>query len=681
MLRLDYLPLASKASLVILAFGSKYYAVKNSKATHMTFSNNVVPIKAKLDTTIIASKRAKLASVAAQLKTEFFGLDAIIDKVISAVSAWYIFPEIITRPVIINLWGMTGVGKTQLVRRIVSLLQFQERFVEVQMDGGSISSSYNSNSITKLLGTSTIEEGMPGVLLLDEIQRFRTVDEVGGDVKVERFQDVWTLLSDGKFSADSSIFAEIEMMIAYSAWNQDGIGTDDDETESDDDEGKPKAKKKRAFKIYPYEAKNLKNLLRLPEPISEIMKWDEDRTSLALAELKSQRVTWEIDYTKLLIFISGNLDSAFTGSNSTDDCDTDADFYHEQTKKISSTDIKRNLKRRFRPEQISRLGNNHIIYPSMSKASYEALITATCKRYVDEMTAVADIAFDLDQSIYTEIYNNSVYPTQGTRPVFSSIHMIFSSVLVDATFWALEQDTNRVNMAMSADSKSVVVSSVEGRSINFPIDLELNLKKAKTTIDTKTVVAVHETGHSYVYAVLNKAAPLEIKINPASFEGGYMLPMESSTVSTKQDLLNEIAVYLAGAVAEEVIFGAINRSSGAVSDLQRATKTANDIVRNYGLGSTLARIDAPGNGGIQHVTDMATSNHEIEEILQTEFRRAKEIITAGQSLFKRVVNVLLQQNTVTQQEFIELAKGELDLAIEVPQYPFNAKWNEYLAVK
>lgn len=640
----------------------------------MTVSNNVVPIKAKLDNSQIAAKREKLARVAAQLKTEFFGLDAIIDKVISAISAWYIFPDIITRPVIINLWGMTGVGKTQLVRRIVSLLQFSEQFVEVQMDGGSVTSSYNANSITKLLGTSTIDEGKPGILLLDEIQRFRTVDDMGGDVKVERFQDVWTLLSDGKFSADASIFAEIEMMIAYRAWDQDREGEDDDD--DDEDEPKPKkAKKQPAFKIYPYEAKNLKKLLRLSEPISEIMKWDADRTSIALAELKTQRVSWEIDYTKLLIFISGNLDSAFTGSESTEDCDTDADFYHEMTKKISSTDIKGHLKRRFRPEQIARMGNNHIIYPSMSKKSYERLISSTCQRYVDEMTAVSDIEFELDHSIYREIYNNSVYPTQGTRPVFSSIHMIFSGVLVNATFWAIEHGLKSVGMTMSSDVKSITVYT-DKMSINFPVDLELNLKKSKTTLNTKTLVAVHETGHAYVYAVLNKAAPIEIKINPASFAGGYMLPTDQGAIVTKQDLLNQIAVYLAGTAAEQVIFGADNRSSGASSDIQRATKIANDMVRVYGLGDTLSRIDSEGNGGVQHYTDMAKSNKEIETIMRNQFARAQMIIEEGQPLFKRIVNALLKDNTVTQQDFIDLTHDTLTLDTEVAQYPFSEVWDD-----
>ena len=80
----------------------------------------------------------RLNEIAIELKQELYGIDNIIDRVIKSISGWYIAPEIVTRPVIINLWGMTGVGKTDLVRKLVQKLDFQQRFVEIQMDGGLI---------------------------------------------------------------------------------------------------------------------------------------------------------------------------------------------------------------------------------------------------------------------------------------------------------------------------------------------------------------------------------------------------------------------------------------------------------------------------------------------------------------------------------------------------------------
>ena len=85
----------------------------------------------------LAQKNQQLQQIAAQLKTELFGIDPIIDRVIDSVRAWFVLPELVSRPVIVCLWGLTGTGKTQLVRRLAQLLGFYDRFVEVQMDGFS----------------------------------------------------------------------------------------------------------------------------------------------------------------------------------------------------------------------------------------------------------------------------------------------------------------------------------------------------------------------------------------------------------------------------------------------------------------------------------------------------------------------------------------------------------------
>jgi hypothetical protein len=56
------------------------------------------------------------------LKQEFIGLDKIIDELTAYISAWYLFPQLQERPLIINLWGMTGVGKSALVRTQIDLI-------------------------------------------------------------------------------------------------------------------------------------------------------------------------------------------------------------------------------------------------------------------------------------------------------------------------------------------------------------------------------------------------------------------------------------------------------------------------------------------------------------------------------------------------------------------------------
>jgi polynucleotide 5'-kinase involved in rRNA processing len=81
----------------------------------------------------LPERAAKLEKIKPILKSEFVGLDAQIDQIINSISGWYMLPDAQSRPLIINLWGMTGTGKTTLVRRLVNLLEFDTSYSEVDV--------------------------------------------------------------------------------------------------------------------------------------------------------------------------------------------------------------------------------------------------------------------------------------------------------------------------------------------------------------------------------------------------------------------------------------------------------------------------------------------------------------------------------------------------------------------
>jgi hypothetical protein len=620
-----------------------------------------------LDLAGIQEKQLALAEIKTQLKTEFFGMDSIIDRVVDSLYAWYLFPQLIARPVIVNLWGMTGVGKTQLVRRLANLLGFAEHFVEVQMDGFSSGSGFSSSSISGILGQSSVEEGLPGILLLDEIQRFRTIDEHGADLKLERYQDVWMLLSDGKFSADSTLFREVEDLLTYQMWRED---RKDDPDECED---KPKTKRVTKFKIGPYEARNLKRLLRLKEDTAEIMTWDEFQVEKALKNIKSSRTSWELDYSKLLIFISGNLDEAFAGARSTEDSDTNADIYHEMTKRISTSDIKQALACRFRPEQIARMGNNHVIYPSLSKDSYQKLIQATCTKYVTEMEKLSELKINVDPLIYDEIYDNSVYPTQGTRPVFSSIHKIFSSALSSIAVWAIETHATEVNLTIDVVEQKLI-GSANGQTKEVQVDLDLRSTRKRNTVDFNTMVAVHEAGHALIYALLLRQAPQEVKINLASFNGGYMIHQNTHGIYTRAQIRNLIAVSLAGTAAEELVFGTDRKSNGCEKDLHKATNLASNYVRRQGFGESQCFV--AGEDGVQtsYVADLTKSNESIETLVSQEMKRTQTLLTEHRDALVMIVTALLDKKHLDQKEFVELVGSTLQISLEETEERFSQDW-------
>ena len=520
---------------------------------------------------------------------------------------------------------------------------FRDRFVEIQMDGTS-STSYREKTIASLLSDSLIEQGVPGVLLLDEFQRFRTIDKDGADVKIERMNDVWMLLSDGKFSADSSMFKEIEMLIASSMYEQDRR-----EAEETDNI------KKINFHLYPYEARQIKKTLRLTPTIAEIMLWDNKRLMNEIDTALNQSAGLQLDYTKVLIFISGNLDEAFYANDSIDDCDTDANVFHERTKRICVTDIKKSLTKRFRAEQISRFGNNHIIYPSISKEAYQQIIATVCKQYIESMTRITGINFVLDKESENIIYANSVYPTQGTRPVFSSIHTIFSDGLVQIAFWAIANEIDSVLMSINQQD-SVLIGKGANKIVEIPITLDLDSIQKKATPNFLYTVAVHEASHALVYIILCHSVPLEVKINTSSYRGGYTIPrINDYILSSKQSIINSIAVLYAGRVSESLVFGEEAVTSGAASDLISATRLASEYVREYAMDKLLGVEISESNGQTpEGLLPMQSSSDRIEEILLLGKNLALSVLTEHKHLLIRIVDRLLIVKTLNTKEIIDL---------------------------
>lgn len=593
--------------------------------------------------THIAERSARLAEVAAELKTELFGIDPIIDRVIESLRAWYVMPELIKRPVIICLWGLTGTGKTQLTRLIAQKLALYDRFVEVQMDGFSNSTGYRPNTISGMLAESGVIEGAPGILVLDEFQRYRTLDKDGDDVKVERYQDVWTLLSDGRLAPTLSFMSDMEYSLGRTQYDQEREKTDDKEVSK--------------FKLHlsPYEARDLKQALKLQEPLLEIMRWTSDEIQTRMQSFQNSPEAWETDYSKLLIFVAGNLDEMYRQTAArVEDCDTDADIFHALTQKLSMIDVKKALGKRFKPEQIARLGNNHVIYPSFSRATYQRLIANMCEGYARDLAESSQLRFVIDPALQDEIYANAVFPAQGTRPLFSSIHAIVSAPLVDATLWALENgatpaDELRLSLG---DDKRHLLAQFGSHSKAYPVNFELNRLKARANPDFRALLAVHEAGHGLLYGVLFGHVPQEIKINVASFDGGYN-SYTSLRAESRRNLLDAICVSLGGRAAEAMVFGDEACTTGAEQDLKQATADAAQFVRHYGFGGRLSRTDVTHDMEEDINTDIALTNAAIEDLLQAQYLRATQLLQEHSHMFLRISQALLEHGEVSRQDLAQ----------------------------
>lgn len=149
-----------------------------------------------MDTYLISQKQAQPGTPQNQLNSPFFGLDQAIDQVVTGMASWFVFPENQKRPLIINLWGMTGVGKSDLVRQIVHHLQLEGQFF--QFDLGELGHGILGNPRSILSETYQFKGPEPCVILLDEFQLARTISPTGEELAHKELRVIWQLLDNGK---------------------------------------------------------------------------------------------------------------------------------------------------------------------------------------------------------------------------------------------------------------------------------------------------------------------------------------------------------------------------------------------------------------------------------------------------------------------------------------------------
>ena len=119
----------------------------------------------------LLQKRELLSNTVSQLKKEFVGIDNVIDRIATSVSSWFFFPEMQERPVIINLWGLTGIGKTSVVKRLTELIGFTEHYFHYDL-GESSKKYYDMQDSFKEIYENC--DGEPFIIGLDEFQLART---------------------------------------------------------------------------------------------------------------------------------------------------------------------------------------------------------------------------------------------------------------------------------------------------------------------------------------------------------------------------------------------------------------------------------------------------------------------------------------------------------------------------
>jgi len=245
---------------------------------------------------------------------------------------------------------------------------------------------------------------------------------------------------------------------------------------------------------------------------------------------------------------------------------------------------------------------------------------------------------------------------RGT-PGFSGADL--ANLVNEAALLAARRGKRVVTMSELEDAKDKVMMGAERRSLAMSEDERRN-------------TAWHEAGHAIVAINVVGSDPIhKATIIPRGRALGMVmrLPERDQVSVTRQKMLSDICVAFGGRLAEELVFGHDQVTTGAVSDIRQATRMARAMVMRYGLSDALGPIEYGENQeevflghsvarqqNISEATAQKVDN-EIHRIIDECYDRAKTILTEKRSDLDVLARGLLEYETLTGDEITALLKG------------------------
>lgn len=267
-------------------------------------------------------------------------------------------------------------------------------------------------------------------------------------------------------------------------------------------------------------------------------------------------------------------------------------------------------------------------------------------------TAKIKLADDVDLSVLAR-----------STPGFSGADL--ANLVNEAALRAARLDRPAVSMEDFEYAKDKVMMGAERRSLAL-------------SEEEKRIVAYHEAGHALVAALLPNADPLhKVTIIPRGLALGLtqQLPEEDRYLHPKAYLADELVVLMGGRLAEQIVFGPDQITTGAGNDLERATELARKMVCEWGmsrmgpltfgkreeaifLGKEFAR-----HQDYSEATAVEIDN-EIKLLVETSYRRAEELLTSHRPVLDRIAAALLEREVLEGEEVYAMVSEHTGVPVE-----------------
>lgn len=227
-----------------------------------------------------------------------------------------------------------------------------------------------------------------------------------------------------------------------------------------------------------------------------------------------------------------------------------------------------------------------------------------------------------------------------------------ANIVNEAALRAVRNETNCVTTKDLEESVEVIIAGAVR-------------KNAILSKEEKKIVAYHEIGHALVAAKQTGTAPVQkITIVPRTSGAlGYVMQVDSEekNLISKEEAKQRLAILCGGRAAEEIVFNSI--TTGASNDIEKATEIARSMVTRYGMSNEfgMMALQTGGNTYLGHSGESTVSPEtarlvdiEVRDMIKEAHKKATEILLENREKMNELAEFLLEKETITGKEFMEI---------------------------
>ena len=636
-------------------------------------------------------RQKQLETAKSTLKAQFLGIDDVVDALVDATGAWYLFPEAQERPRTIGLWGMTGTGKSSLVKAMLNTLGLQDR--TFWLDAGQNRDHAWLEQPLSRMGDRF--DGEPFVLVVDEFQHARTIVNGHEEKESGGLRSFWDLLDSGRYITWSNHFRFAELLDL-----RDQLGEALERGVRVREGRVVRGSQVHARCLNAERAESRKKEARswfVPDRALEWLGQSFGDRTLSRKEIRQQLSACDgpgtidlfdewvaacsrmhvVDGSKALVIVLGNLDELYVmGKELWPELDPDVLVHRHR--KLTATGIQPALCSMFRIEQVGRLGADNILFPPLGREEAERVARQQVDRMTEGIRKRMGTTVNVSDGICARLCRSAAMPVLGARPLVAAVQRAVPALVSQALLALPELDGSSGALSIE-EFGDAVIAHLPGNDANVPVSLTWPFPVVRALrAEQVRRIAVHEAGHVVAGVALTRMRPLQVCVRSGAGEAGGFVVWDDAEANPLllSGVPGRLALLLGGHAAERWQFGETGISTGSGSDLESATRLALTLLKEEGFGTSLC---FQAEHELEHSTAFRAMRGEREREARAWLDEALTLATTALKKEARLFTALVDRlckdrslNAAAMEELMiqfgtgALLRSDVPIAISVP---------------